>query len=185
MSNTREKLSTTTIGLHWLLAAGMIGMLAFGLYLEDLPRSPDKAQLIGIHKTIGIVVLIAALVRLMWRRIDPYPDQVGSYTLREQRLSKIVHILLLIGTVLLPLSGIMMSLGGGYPVPVLGLFDIVPFGKNEFVANIGHIGHGLGVKILIAAIVLHIAGALKNHITDKDGTIGRMAGKRVEIADKA
>lgn len=48
---------------------------------------------------------------------------------------------------------------------------------NESVAEWGHIMHGLGGNVLIAAIVLHVVGALKHHIVDKDATLKRMFGK--------
>ena len=40
MKDTREQLSAMTVGLHWLIAAAIIGMLAFGLYIDGLERSP-------------------------------------------------------------------------------------------------------------------------------------------------
>ena len=47
MKDTFEKFSLTTVSLHWIIAIGMIAMLAFGLYLEDLPRSPEKGELLA------------------------------------------------------------------------------------------------------------------------------------------
>ena len=37
MPETRERLSHITIALHWLVAAAIIAMIPFGLYVEDLP----------------------------------------------------------------------------------------------------------------------------------------------------
>lgn len=48
--STPSALSKPTIAFHWIVAIAIIGMLAFGLYLEDLPRSPEKGELMGLHK---------------------------------------------------------------------------------------------------------------------------------------
>lgn len=185
MANTREKLTLSTIASHWLIAFAIIGMVAFGMYLEDLPRSPEKGWLIGIHKSIGLAILVLAIGRLFMRLVNRFPKHVGSYARWELTLSKIILALLVLTMFLLPISGILMTFGGGHPLPVFGLFTIGPFEKSELLSQMGHIGHGLGSKLLILAIVLHIAGALKHHFIDKDGTVKRMAGKRVEISNQS
>ncbi len=80
----------------------------------------------------------------------------------------------------MPASGMMFSLGLGYPVPVLGLFEIGPLPqKFPILSDIGGFIHEYTGKTLIAVISLHIAGALKHHLIDKDGTLRRMLGARV------
>ena len=32
-------------GLHWLLAVMILGLLALGIYMHDLPLSPQKLEL--------------------------------------------------------------------------------------------------------------------------------------------
>lgn len=62
----------------------------------------------------------------------------------------------------------------------LGLFEIGPLPqKIPILADIGGIIHEYTGKSLIAVISLHIAGALKHHLIDKDGTLRRMLGARV------
>jgi hypothetical protein len=79
----------------------------------------------------------------------------------------------------MPASGVMMSLGSSLSIDVLGLFTIPAIGKVAWLDQAGHVIHGLGSKLLIAAIVLHVAGTLKHQIFDKDGTLARMTGRRV------
>ena len=89
----------------------------------------------------------------------------------------------------MPLSGFVMSATGGYGVSVFGL-ELVAFNPspsnpmealpiNESLAFIGHIMHSFGGQVLILAVLLHIAGALKHHFVDKDGTLQRMLGNKV------
>lgn len=187
MSDTREKLSGTSVGLHWLIAVAMIAMLAFGLVLEDMPRSDGKSALIQIHKSIGVIVLFAALWRIVWRARQGMPAHVADYTALELKLARLTHAFLLAATVLLPLSGILLSVGSARPIAIFGI-PFVPqllAEKNELLAQAGHVGHAVLGKLVIAAIVLHVVGALKHHLVDRDGSLRRMLGARVTPSSHA
>lgn len=179
MEYQRDKLGTTTVGLHWLLAIAMIGMIAFGLYLEDMPKGDGKAALIWWHKGLGVAVLVFALWRFGVRMAQGFPAPLSPARPSLQRMASITHWFLLLGTLFMPVSGMMMSIGKNRAIDVLGLFTIPAFGEYPLLDQIGHIVHGLGGKLLIAAIVLHVVGALKHQFVDKDGTLARMAGRRV------
>lgn len=178
MTDQRDGLSIQTIGLHWLLAIAMIGMLAFGLILEDMPRGESKSALIWWHKGFGVAILVFALWRFGWRLVEGFPRPLSHAPAWQERVASVTHWLLLLGTIFMPVSGVMMSLGSGRSIDVFGLFVIPAIGKIEWMDQVGHVVHGLGSKLLIAAIVLHVAGALKHQIVDKDGTLARMSGRR-------
>lgn len=178
MENIR-KLSGTTISLHWLIAIGMIGSLIFGLYVEDLPSTPDSGELIGLHKSLGLLVLLFALIRLWNTTKTGFPAPLSVATKRQQKMAKAVHLLLLAGTILMPLSGILMSVGGGYPVGFFGIGIIPAQEENELLSQLGHITHGLGGNIIIATIILHTAAAIKHSVIDKDGTLRRITGRPI------
>jgi len=178
MNKSYEKIPAITIGLHWIIAIAIIAMLAFGIYVEDLPRSPEKGDLMAIHKSIGVLILVLALIRIAWRVISKYPEAPGQMSKWQEIIAKLTLLVLILGTVMLPVSGIVMSIGGGHGLAVFGIELIARSGeKMETLLNIGHIMHGLGGKLLIAFIVLHIAGAIKHEHIDKDGTLSRMLGR--------
>jgi cytochrome b561 len=178
MSNSYEKIPSITIGLHWIIAFAFIAMLAMGLYVEDLPRSPEKGDLIAIHKSIGAIILVLALVRVVWRVISKYPEQLGQMSKGQEIIAKLTLLVLILGTVMMPVSGIVMSIAGGHGLTVFGIELIAGTGeKMESLSKIGHIMHGLGGKLMIAFIILHIAGAIKHEHIDKDGTLSRMLGR--------
>ena len=180
MKDTHTQFSSLTVGLHWLIAIGMILMLAFGIYIEDLPRSPDKGQLIGLHKSFGILILVLALIRVGWRYKNKFPRPLSPMPNWQLKLAGLAHWVLIVGTVLMPISGIIMSIGGGHPVGIFGLELIAGSDQeNKILSDIGHVMHGLGGKLLILFTVLHFAGAIKHQHVDKDGTLQRMFGKSV------
>jgi len=172
-------LSIQTIGLHWLLAFAMVAMLVFGLILEDMPRGDGKSALMWWHKGLGVAVLGFALWRLAWRLAQGFPSALSHTPAWQERGAFFTHWFLLLGTLFMPVSGMMMSLGGGHEIDVLGLIVIPPIGKIAWMDQTGHVVHGLGANLLIAAIVLHVVGALKHLLIDKDGTLARMLGRPV------
>ncbi len=180
MKDQRERLSRTTVILHWLIGLTIIGMLAFGLWIEDMERGPEKGAMIGIHKSIGVLVLVAATLRLFWRLGNGFPVALSVMKLWERFAAHAVHWTLLLATLAMPLSGILMSWAGGHDVAVFGFTVLEGGEKNETLGTIGHTIHSIGSKVFIAIIVIHIAAALKHHFINKDGTLRRMLGRTVD-----
>jgi cytochrome b561 len=188
MRDAPEKFSRLTIALHWLVGLTIIAMVAVGLYMTD----NDAYNLYPIHKSTGILLFTVVLIRVIWRVINGWPTPVSRYQAWEHNLAKVVHWVLIIGTVLMPISGMMMSGAGGHGLNIYGLEllavnhdpanpgDVIAL--NGGAAELGHETHEIVGKIMIGAILLHIAGALKHHFIDKDGTLRRMLGSRISTA---
>jgi cytochrome b561 len=183
MADTREKLSHVTITLHWIIGLTIIGPIAVGLYMSDLPRGEWKFFLYGWHKVIGTTVLMFAAVRLLWRWRNGLPLPLGKFPEWQHKLVNGVHVVLLMATVLMPLSGATLSYFHGHPIPVLGLFNIdPPAEKIDWIGDAGGFVHcwaGWAGWALVGIISLHVLGALKHHAVDKDGTLRRMLGARI------
>ncbi len=177
--DSRSQFTKTTVALHWIIAIAMIGSLAFGMYIEDLPRGPEKIELIALHKSIGVLVLVVALYRLIWRIRNRMPEHLSPVAEWQEKVTTLVHFILLAGTLLMPISGMLISIGGGHSIAVFGLELIAGGDKNELLGETGKIMHGLGGNVMIAAIALHVAASVKHHLLTKDGTLQRMLGRRV------
>ena len=160
---------------HGVMAVMMIGLLAVGLYMEDLDPSPQKWQLYGIHKALGMIILALVVLRILWRGTHRPPSPLGSWSAWEHRLAGLVHFLLYFGMILMPVSGYIMSSAGGHDISIFGLVNVpLLIEKNEDLGHTAKEIHELGGNALIAAIVLHFVGAMKHHIIDRDGTLRRM-----------
>ena len=185
--DTIEKFSPTTIALHWIVAAFMILLLASGQFMAEF----EVYSLYDWHKSFGITLVIFAVWRIVWRIQNGWPVHVQQYDRLTEIAAKVVHYVLIIGTVLMPISGFLMSGFGGHGVAWFGLELMAPnpdpmnpqkvLPINETLAGLGHEVHEIGGTLLWIALALHVAGALKHHIMDKDGTLRRMRGERVEV----
>lgn len=183
--DTHNKLSSNTLILHWIVGIMMIGLIATGIYMEE----NEVFALYPWHKSIGVLIVIFVLPRVFWRIKNGWLSPVSDYTNIEKTLSKLVHYLLIIGTVLMPISGFIMSAAGGHGVEFFGVELVArnpdPVNPKEVIAHNGavagfaHSMHKIAGIAILFAVILHVVGALKHHIADKDGTLRRMLGTEV------
>ncbi|NOH27762.1 cytochrome b [Vibrio mediterranei] len=172
-----NKLSKPTMVFHWLTAAFFIATLAIGLYLGDMANGPDKNELRNLHKSLGVLVMFAASLRLVWRLKEGMIGSAKQLPAWQEKSAHFVHWFLLLATIMMPLSGITMSIGGGRSVEFFGISLISAGEKIEWLQQISSTIHFSSVNIVIAILVLHVLAALKHQLVDKDGTLSRMLGR--------
>lgn len=176
VANDFSRLSTTTVALHWIIAVGLVAMLAFGIYVEQVPSGPDKTALIQVHKSFGMILGALALVRLGWRMYEGFPPPINGRQDWEQKLARFTHIGLLLAVIAMPIAGATASLAYARDVKVFGV-EVIPqllTEKNEALNELAGTAHFLIAIFIGILILLHIAGALKHHFVDRDGTLARM-----------
>lgn len=171
-----NSLSKPTILFHWLTGLTFIAVLAIGLYMSDLPNGTDKWEIMARHKSIGTILFVIAIIRLVYRFKEGSIKSISESSRIQSILASVIHHLLLLATILMPVSGLSMSIGGGRGVDVFGISIVAAGEKVEWLSSMGHIIHVNAVNVIIVALFLHIAGALKHQVIDKDGTLSRMLG---------
>ncbi|TAA47127.1 cytochrome b [Corallincola spongiicola] len=183
--DTPNKFSPKTLALHWIVGLMMIALLAIGVFMVE-----TKAYaLYPWHKSFGFIIFFIVLIRVFWRVTNGWPTPAGKYSQIEHLLAKVVHWALILGTVFMPISGAIMSTMGGHGLMVFGM-EIVAMNPdpadpskvlphNAAIASFAHACHSWLGYLVIAAVVLHIVGALKHHIIDKDGTLKRIFGAKI------
>jgi cytochrome b561 len=160
--------------LHWLMAAGVIAMLALGTTLTRMEPGLANLWLYGLHKTIGICLLALVPLRLVWHRISPPPPPIGPPAAWETRLARLAHLSLYALLLIIPLSGWSASSATGIDVLFLDRWTLPPLAPvSEAWENAGFAVHGVATKLLMVVLLLHIAGALWRAWAG-DGTMRRM-----------
>lgn len=165
--------------LHALLGVALVAMFGMGLYMADLPFSPDRLKLYNWHKWAGVVIFALSFVRLMWRlthRPPALPSAIQkAMPAWQHAISEATHWGLYLLFFALPLSGWAYSSAAGFPIVPFGLFqlpDFVPV--SEGLADVLKLVHKLSAFGLAALVILHVAGALKHQLIDRDGLLSRM-----------
>ena len=184
MSNpSHTPYTRTAVALHWLLGLFWLGMVAVGLYMVDLPFSPQRLKLYNWHKWAGMLLLALSVVRLLWRlthRPPALPATIEQAMPRWQALAHhATHGGLYTLFFVVPLLGWAYSSAAGFPIVWWGVWplpDWVPV--DPALAEALKPWHRLSAYALLALVALHVAGALKHAVIDKDGLLQRMAWRR-------
>lgn len=174
MHSAPPRYTATAIAFHWLLAAALLGMMALGMTMTELPLSPTRLKLFNWHKWAGITIAVLSLLRLVWRLTHrPPPDtELPAW---QARAAHAAHVALYVLFFAVPLAGWMYSSAAGVPVVwfgVLPLPDLVP-ADRELAQTLKAAHHALAIA-MAAIVAVHVAAALKHHWFDGIGTLGRM-----------
>ena len=162
-------------GLHWLMAVLILGLLALGLYMHELPLSPQKLTLYSWHKWAGVTVFLLVWVRLLWRVMHRPPALPASMAPLMRLAAHAGHGVLYLLMVAIPLSGWLMSSAKGFQTVWFGVLPIPDLlDKNKEVGDLLALVHKSLNLLFVAVIVGHIGAALKHHLIDKDDILTRM-----------
>ena len=171
-----KKYPINTRLLHWLSALLIIGLFFLGLWMRSLDYYSSWYQTApNIHKQVGLLLLSIMALRLLWRLKTPAMAPLTNHKPWEIKLSHVVHVILYIGVFVILISGYLISTADNKGIEILGLFEvpalITAIEQQEDIAGLVHeyVAYGL-----MAFVGLHIVGALKHHIIDKDKTLKRM-----------
>ena len=181
LTNTADRFGSVSKTFHWLTAIGIIVLMPLGGVANQMPyetseQLADKAWMFSLHKTVGVAVFFIALARIAWALSQPKPGLLHPDRKLETLAAETVHWLLYGSLVVVPLSGWIHHAATTGFAPIWWPFGqnlpLVP--KSETVASIFGGAHWVLTKVLALSLLLHIAGALKHHVIDKDATLRRM-----------
>jgi cytochrome b561 len=173
--------STPAVVLHWLVALLILAGFPLGIYMVDLPLSPDKLKLYSYHKWIGVTVFALVAVRLGWRLTHTPPPLPDGMAVWESRASAIVHGLLYVLMIAIPLSGWLMSSAKGFQTVWFGVLPLPDLLEKD--RELGDLFAGVHKALnftLLALVILHVAAALKHHFIERQPFLQRMGWGRKE-----
>lgn len=159
--------------VHWLRALVVLGTLAVGLTMVNLPDElPLKFEsLYPNHKQFGLLAWVLTWVQLVARRTSVLPALPAALAPWEKTLSRLTHHALYLLLLLVPLMGYCMSSSftqsDGVPfffiahVPELLPKDDAWFERFQWL-------HRVLAYVLLALSALHVAGAVKHRWLDRN-----------------
>jgi len=194
-----NRYTKTAVVLHWLIAIAIFGMFALGWYMSELPKEGPKQMAFdlfdlgiytwqlseeatvrtfyfNLHKSIGVTLLALVIFRLLWRISHKPPALLTSYSAFERKLATGAHHLLYLLMIVLPVSGLLMTLYSKYGLKWFGL-EFLPGLDNKGLRDVFKESHEIIGIIILLIIAIHILGALKHKFIDKDTTMQRMTFK--------
>ncbi len=164
--------SAAAATFHWISAALVLVQIYLGLTFHDYPKgSAMRDSLFMWHRTLGVVILLFTLMRLVQRLISPPPPYPVDVPTWDRAVAVWTHRLFYLLLVVIPLTGFVavsrpgrtsVELAGGINIPTLPLGEAIG-GTHELLA-----------WGLIVLLVLHLAGAVWHQWIRRDHAAGRM-----------
>lgn len=167
--------STGSKVLHWLIALIVIVMLSFSFFLQDIAK-PIQPTAYMIHKSLGLTVLALMIIRIVWINHAGRPDLPATVPTWEKIFSRVVQYSMYVFLIAMPVCGWILSVTANRIPVYFGLVKVpIPgLAPNEAVSHFFSQCHTTIAWILIVLITLHIAGAVKHYLIDKDNVLQRM-----------
>jgi cytochrome b561 len=194
-----SRYTKTAIILHWLITIGIFFMFALGWFMHEIPRDAPKQMAFdlfdlgiytwqlaeeasprtfyyNLHKSVGVTLLALIALRVFWRFTHKPPAMLTSYKVWERKLATAAHHLLYLLMIAMPLSGLIMAINSKYGIMWFGIDLIKGLDNKDLREAFKEVHESVGALLLLV-IILHIVGAIKHKVIDKDSTMERMSFK--------
>jgi cytochrome b561 len=153
--------------LHWFIVAGIIAQYFLA---EAETKLTD-----GLHHSLGITILALAVLRMLWRMVQPPPSLPKTMKGFERVLARGTHLAFYALLFALPLTGWAVAAFEGQSIDVFGLFELPRLQVFALTEDQLEEVHETLFNILLGLATLHIAAALKHHFFDRDNVLRSMA----------
>ena len=153
--------------IHWVSALLILGMFPLGLIMHELPDGTQKQIMYNIHVTVGLMVIVVTVFRLVWLARRRWPEPLPELSPLRLKLFTATHVFLYIALVVALLSGIAMVISSGL-LPMPGTID------PERIRDLPpRMIHDIFSKLLFVALIIHVVGVIDYQVRKGD-TLFRM-----------
>lgn len=175
LRNTSASWGAVAKFLHWSIATLIFVQFALGWIAVSWRLSPTKLELFTWHKSIGILILLLVVLRLLWRFANVAPALPVDTPAGERTAAHASHTVLYLLMLAIPLSGWVINSAAKIPFRVFWLFPLPSIvAPDKTVAELAKQIHFI-LFIAIAVVVgIHIAAALRHHFVKRNVTLTRM-----------
>jgi cytochrome b561 len=161
--------------LHWITALLVLAMIPLGLVIAEGMGGSWQAFLYDLHKSLGVIVLLVAILRWLYRLGNKSPPLPAELPKLQQMVAHVSHWALYVLILVQPLVGWAATASYPAPVPIFGLFDLpsiwpVDRALSERLFQL----HGVLGFLMAVLATLHIAATLHHHFVRRDRILMRM-----------
>jgi len=162
----------TSRALHWLMAVAILAMLAIGMTM--VTSLAEYRLLVAIHRPLGVLILVLAVIRVVNRRLKPLPPFLATMSARERMIATASERLLYALMFLMPLIGWGMLSAARFPVrlgPVV-LPPILP--HSTLLYTLLRRSHTVLAYLFFFTFMAHLSAVLFHSLVLRDGLLSRM-----------
>lgn len=175
MNESRKRFTVLQRALHWLMAISIIAMLFIGVGMASTV-APSYVPLLATHKTLGILILVLALIRLGVRFRYGAPALPADLPVPMKLAAELSHYALYALMIGMPLIGWAMMSTAAYPIVLFGDIRLPPIlPQNDTLHAILWDAHFYLAFAFFALVLAHFAAALFHALVRRDGVFESMS----------
>lgn len=181
LKNSQQQFGGVAQLFHWAVVVLIITQFVLANKADDLPLGIAKIATLAQHKSVGMTIFALAILRLLWRFMNPVPAMPVSTPSWQRVAAHISHGALYALIMITPLFGWLMSSARNFPVSWFGIFtfpDLIEPNRERY--EFFHEAHEWLAYSIFAIAVLHALAALKHHFLDRDNVLRRMLPVRLK-----
>ena len=164
--------------LHWAVALLVLVQCALGWMAVSWRMSPAKLDLFVWHKSIGVMILLLMMARLVWRALNVSPLLPAHMSAVERFAAHFSHALLYVLLLLMPVTGWVINSAANIPFKIFWLMPlpalVLPDSALAEAAKRVHFGVFV---VLVLVVLVHVGAALRHHFINRDTVLTRMLPK--------
>ena len=166
-----------SIALHWLGAIALVASFLTGEAMEEATGAA-RASAYSIHVTWATILAVPLLARVFWRSIDGF-KRTGQQHWAFELAARLVMIGFLVSITGAVLSGLLLPWSAGRPLEIGGLSLASPMSAWRDLHEMLEGAHELFSHLWLPLLLLHILGALKHLVINRDGVFAGMFWPKV------
>lgn len=171
LKSTNNRYGSVIITIHWLSALIIIGLIVSGFRMAGIDDLIVKASVLKIHASMGVLILLLTIIRMIWWCVDKKPAPVAGATKAQNVLSKLVHLLFYAFILVMAGSGMAtMVLSGAGEIIFAGAVGVLP----DFSTYPSFLVHKTAAVVMLILISLHFLGAMYHQLIKRDRLLARM-----------
>jgi cytochrome b561 len=156
------------------MAAMLLAMLFIGIAM--VASLGDYHKLVALHRPLGILILILAVIRLVNRLLTTLPPFPPTMSPLERRIAAASEKLLYTLMIALPLVGWGMLSAGHYPIVMFGPVHLPPIlPASPVLYAVLRKTHTVLAYLLFVTFLAHLGAVLFHTLIIRDGLLNRMA----------
>jgi cytochrome b561 len=169
----RLEYGTTAKVFHWLIVALLVLQYLIGWFMPDIHRGMQPGAPMFLHISVGMLILVLIVLRLVWRLTHPVVPADGQPPWRRLA-AEATHWLLYVLVLATTLTGWNFVAFRNWEVALFGLLPLplIEIPGKEWLAR-GH-WHQVFEYALLGLIGMHVAAALAHVFVFRDGVMRRM-----------
>lgn len=172
IGNTTETYGWIARALHWGIAILIFYLVYLGLVSGDL-EGEAKSAMRATHKSFALLVLTLMTVRIIWRLMNPRPEDPPGTPGWQRAAALWAHWAIYAAIFFQLIVGLLVA--GQRPISFFGLFEIGPLlaenrEQHEFFEEL----HETGWIVLAVLVGIHVLAAIYHQFVRKDNVLSRM-----------